>query len=72
MKKEPPLHSVVLDRAGSAWQRLPSGWAMCGADGSWFYTWEQVLAESPLPFDTFLNLARKKVKLLWSPKKEKR
>lgn len=44
--KEPPLGSVVIDRTGAAWQRVPNGWAIAGTDGSWFYAWEQVIAET--------------------------
>ena len=43
--KEPPMGSVVIDMCGSAWQRHPRGWAISGSDGSWWYTWERVLAE---------------------------
>lgn len=43
--KEPPMGSVVIDTCGSAWQRHPNGWAISGSDGSWFYSWERVVAE---------------------------
>jgi hypothetical protein len=44
-RKEPELNSVVL-ADGNAWQRLPNGWFMAGTDGSWNYSWKQLLKES--------------------------
>jgi hypothetical protein len=43
--KEPPMGSVVIDRSGSAWQRHPVGWCVSGGDGSWNYTWKELLKE---------------------------
>lgn len=42
---EPPMGSVVVDTCGSAWQRSPVGWSSCGSDGSWNYTWKELLKE---------------------------
>ena len=49
--KQPPLGSVIVDKKGSAWQRDPIGWVMAGGDGSWFYTWKQLLKELYEPMD---------------------
>ena len=43
--KQPPIGSVVVDRRGGAWQRQPNGWYMSGSDGSWRYTWKELLKE---------------------------
>lgn len=43
--KEPPMGSVVIDVHGSAWQRHPVGWSISGGDGSWSYSWKQLLKE---------------------------
>lgn len=45
MMIEPPMGSVVIDKSGSAWQRHPVGWSISGSDGSWSYTWKQLLKE---------------------------
>ena len=65
--KEPPLHSIVVDKTGSAWQRKPQGWATSGGDDSWFYTWEQVLEESWNKYKVYPELKRGSVKVLWKP-----
>lgn len=51
MKKEPPMGSVLIDAKGSAWQRHPVGWNISGGDGSWSYTWKQLLKELHLPMN---------------------
>jgi len=43
--KEPPIGSVLLDGFACAWQRGPYGWNICGSDGSWTYTWKQLLQD---------------------------
>jgi len=43
--KEPPMGSIVVDKRGSAWQKHPVGWAMAGSDGSWNYSWKELLKE---------------------------
>lgn len=43
--KEPPMGSVVISKSGSAWQLHPAGWSVAGNDGSWSYTWRQLLKE---------------------------
>lgn len=43
--KEPPTGSVVISKSGSAWQLNPTGWSMAGNDGSWSYSWKQLLKE---------------------------
>jgi|694.fasta_scaffold11760_2 hypothetical protein len=43
--KEPPMGSVVIDVRGNAWQRNPVGWTSACGDGSWRYTWKQLLKE---------------------------
>ena len=45
MMKEPPMGSIVVDISGSAWQRHPVGWCVSGGDGSWNYTWKELLKE---------------------------
>jgi len=49
--KEPPLGSIVVDVGGSAWQRSPVGWTTCCGDGSWSYTWKELLKELYVPID---------------------
>ena len=66
--KEPPLHSIVIDRSGSAWQRVPTGWAICGSDNSWFYTWEQVLNDPQDTHDIYKEIYRDEVTVIWTPK----
>jgi len=43
--KEPPIGSVLLDGFACAWQRAPYGWSICGSDGSWSYTWKELLKD---------------------------
>lgn len=43
--KEPPMGSVIVAVNGSAWQRHPVGWSVSGGDGSWSYSWSELLAE---------------------------
>jgi hypothetical protein len=43
--KEPPMGSIIVDKRGSAWQKHPVGWAMTGSDGSWNYSWKELLKE---------------------------
>ena len=49
--KEPPMGSVVISKSGTAWQLDPTGWSMAGSDGSWSYTWNQLLKELYEPMD---------------------
>jgi hypothetical protein len=58
--KEPPMGSVVIDTCGSAWQRHPRGWSISGSDGSWWYSWERVIAE-----DLYRNMESPSPE--WSP-----
>lgn len=39
------MGSVVIDSHGSAWQRHPRGWSISGGDGSWSYSWTQLMNE---------------------------
>ena len=50
--KEPPMGSVVMDIKGRAWQRHPVGWSISGGDGSWSYSWRQLLLELYTPSDS--------------------
>ena len=42
---EPPMGSVVIGKNGTAWQKDPNGWVMTGSDGSWHYSWKELLKE---------------------------
>jgi hypothetical protein len=49
--KEPPMGSIVVDIKGGAWQRSPVGWSSADGDGSWRYTWKELLKELYEPMD---------------------
>lgn len=49
--KEPPMGSIVISKSGTAWQHDPVGWSTAGSDGSWSYTWNELLKELYRPMD---------------------